>query len=140
MSEFEVEQVTWLDKEPQLRAIRTQVFIEEQHVPVELEWDGKDLECIHLLVKRDDATIATARLLNTGQIGRMAVLKPYRDTGIGTAMLKKILSIAHSINLDSVFLNAQLDAVSFYEKFKFIKQGAPFDDAGISHIRMVRTL
>ncbi|GJM17681.1 MAG: GNAT family acetyltransferase [Thermodesulfobacteriota bacterium] len=140
MNEFEVLQVSWFDMESQLRAIRTQVFIEEQNVPVELEWDEADIDCIHLLVKKGSNYIATSRFLNTGQIGRMAVLKPYRHRGIGNAMLKKILIIAHSMDMNTVFLNAQLDAVDFYKKNGFIKQGDIFDDAGIPHLRMEKKI
>jgi predicted GNAT family N-acyltransferase len=140
MSDLEVLQVTWLDMEPHLRNIRTLVFIEEQNVPIELEWDEEDVDCVHLIVKKDDGYIATARLLRTGQIGRMAVLKPFRRCGVGSAMLKKILTIAHSMNMRTVSLNAQVDAINFYEKFEFLKHGDPFDDAGIPHVRMERVL
>jgi predicted GNAT family N-acyltransferase len=140
MNEFEVLQVSWLDMESHLRSIRTLVFIEEQNVPIELEWEEEDVDCVHLLVKKDNNYIATARLLDTGQIGRMAVLKPYRQCGIGSAMLKKFLSIAKAMDMESVFLNAQVDAIKFYEKFGFLKHGVPFDDAGIPHVRMDKVL
>tara|TARA_R110000782_G_scaffold33826_2_gene81306 strand:- start:388 stop:810 length:423 start_codon:yes stop_codon:yes gene_type:complete len=140
MDEFEVLQVSWFDMESHLRSIRTQVFIEEQSVPVELEWEEADIDCIHLLVKQDNNYIATSRLLDTGQIGRMAVLKPYRHRGIGDAMLKKLLIIAYSMGMDAVFLNAQLDAMDFYKKNGFIEQGDIFDDADIPHIKMHRQL
>jgi len=140
MNEFEVLQVSWLDMEPYLRSIRTQVFIEEQNVAEELEWEEEDADCVHLLVKKDNDYIATARLLETGQIGRMAVLKPYRQCGIGSAMLQNILSIAKDMDMQSVFLNAQIDAIKFYEKFGFLKQGDTFDDAGIPHVRMDKVL
>ncbi len=136
MSDVEVLQVSWQDMEPHLRAIRTIVFIEEQNVPEDLEWDGEDVDSVHLLVKKDNNYIATARLLNTGQIGRMAVLKPFRGCGVGSAMLKKILNIARSMDMKTVNLNAQVDAIDFYEKFDFLKHGEIFDDAGIPHIRM----
>lgn len=140
MSDVEVLQVSWQDMEPHLRHIRAKVFIEEQNVPIELEWEDEDVDCIHLLVKKDDNYIATARLLNTGQIGRMAVLRPFRRCGVGSAMLKKILSIAYSMNMKTVFLNAQVDAILFYKQHGFIEQGDVFDDAGIPHINMVMSL
>ncbi|MFT5395254.1 MAG: putative GNAT family N-acyltransferase [Gammaproteobacteria bacterium] len=140
MSEFEVLQVSWSDMEAHLRSIRTQVFIEEQNVPIDLEWDEKDIDCVHLLVKKDNNYIATARLLRTGQVGRMAVLKPFRRYGVGSAMLKMILTIAHTMDMKTVSLNAQVDAINFYEKFEFLKQGDPFDDAGIPHVKMKRVL
>ncbi len=140
MNEFEVLQVSWLDMESHLRTIRTFVFIDEQNVPEELEWEEDDIDCIHLIVKKDNNYIATARLLETGKIGRMAVLQPYRKCGIGSAMLQKILSIAKAMDMESVFLNAQIDAIKFYEKSGFLKQGDPFDDAGIPHVRMDKIL
>jgi predicted GNAT family N-acyltransferase len=140
MNEVEIKQVDWQEMEPHLRHIRTRVFIEEQNVPEELEWDEDDKDGIHLLVKMDDDFIATARLLTTGQIGRMAVLKPYRQCGIGSKMLIKILSMAEAMSMKTVFLNAQIDAMRFYNKFGFQEQGDVFDDAGIPHLKMYKTL
>jgi predicted GNAT family N-acyltransferase len=140
MNEFEVMQVSWLDMEQQLRSIRTRVFIEEQQVPVELEWEEDDVDCVHLLAQMNDNYIATARLLASGQIGRMAVLKPYRQLGVGSEMLKQLLSIAKSMNMSSVFLNAQIEAIDFYKQFGFQEQGDVFDDAGIPHRKMDMSL
>jgi len=140
MSDVEVLQVSWQEMEPHLRAIRTIVFIEEQNVPIELEWDEEDADCVHLLVKKDNNYIATARLLKTGQIGRMAVLKPFRRCGVGSVMLNTILAIARAMEMKTVSLNAQVDAISFYKKFDFLKYGEPFDDAGIPHVRMEKAL
>lgn len=140
MKQFEILQVSWADMESHLRAIRTQVFIEEQSVSADLEWDGLDIDCIHLLVKKDDSYIATARLLHNGRIGRMAVIKSFRYCGIGSAMLKKILIIAHSMEMKTVNLHAQVGAISFYEKFEFLKEGVPFDEAGTPHVRMQKSL
>ncbi len=134
-------QVSWMDMEPHLRDIRTRVFIEEQNVPEELEWEDNDIDCVHLLVKKDNKYIATARLLPNGQIGRMAVLRPYRKLGVGSMMLQKLLAIAaEKMQLHNVFLNAQINAMDFYSKFDFQEQGEIFDDAGIPHIRMKKSL
>ena len=140
MSNFVITQVNWSDMTEHLRSIRTRVFIEEQNVPEELEWDNDDLSCIHLLATKDKKHIATARLLKTGQIGRMAVLKPYRRCGIGSKMLKKLLSIAKGMGMEMVFLNAQIDAKGFYQNFGFKEIGDVFDDAGIPHIKMTKSL
>lgn len=140
MKQFEILQVSWADMGSHLRAIRTQVFIEEQSVAADLEWDGLDIDCIHLLVKKDDSYIATARLLRNGRIGRMAVIKSFRCCGVGSAMLKKILTIAHSMKMKTVNLHAQIGAISFYEKFEFLREGVPFDEAGIPHVRMQKSL
>ena len=77
MNNIKVIQTSWAEMEQELRDIRTRVFIVEQNVPVELEWEDDDLDAVHLLVKKDGSYIATSRLLSSGQIGRMAVLKPY---------------------------------------------------------------
>lgn len=140
MNNIEITQVAWLDMEQHLRDIRARVFIEEQNVPEELEWEEDDIDALHLLVKMDNQFIATARLLTTGQIGRMAVLKPYRKHSIGSRMLEKILLIAKSMSMRGVFLNAQVDAIKFYKRFGFQEQGDTFDDAGIPHIRMIKEI
>ncbi|HIF50158.1 MAG TPA: GNAT family N-acetyltransferase, partial [Thiotrichaceae bacterium] len=79
-----VEQVKWQDRDSPLRHIRTIVFIEEQKVPVEMEWDEFDETCVHVIAKIEGDFIATGRLLDSGQIGRMAVLKPHRNMGVGS--------------------------------------------------------
>ena len=136
MNDVVISQVEWSVMEAQLRTIRTRVFIEEQNVPEELEWGDDDIDCIHLLANKNSEYIATARLLKTGQIGRMAVLNPYRRQGIGSKMLEKLISIAKDMDIKTVFLNAQTDAVGFYQRFGFQETGGIFDDAGIPHIRM----
>ena len=133
---FTVDQVTWQDRESHLRDIRTAVFIEEQNVPVEMEWDEFDEGCVHVVAVIEGDTIATGRLLETGQIGRMAVLKPYRKTGVGSEIIEKILTIAKSMNMKTVFLHSQVNAVNFYKKFGFKEEGPVFDDAGIPHRKM----
>jgi predicted GNAT family N-acyltransferase len=138
--EYKVEQVKWQDKESCLRHIRTVVFIEEQNVPEELEWDEFDETCTHVIAESDDEYFATGRLLETGQIGRMAVLKPYRARGVGSKILENLLTIAESHNMETVFLNAQVDAIPFYKKFGFEEEGGVFDDAGIPHKKMIKQL
>lgn len=140
-SDFHLQIVNWQSHEPELRDIRTQVFIQEQKVPVQLEWDEEDKTCIHILVSNKvGKAVATGRILNNGQIGRMAVVKAYRRQGIGKLILKTLLKQAHLLNLESVFLNAQIDAVEFYKPFGFSETGSRFNDAGIQHIRMIKTM
>ena len=73
--------VTWADAEAELSTIRRTVFIEEQQVPEELEWDGEDEAALHVLVHENGQPIACGRMLSDGHIGRMAVLKDYRGRG-----------------------------------------------------------
>jgi len=135
---FTVFEASWEKHQHEIRFIRTQVFVHEQRVPEELEWDGLDDTAIHVLAFTSDQIPAgTARLLISGQIGRMAVLKQYRNMGIGTAMLIKLIQIAASHNINPLFLNAQLHAIRFYEKHGFIPDGGIFDDAGIPHRKMI---
>jgi predicted GNAT family N-acyltransferase len=136
--------VSWQAGEPQLRAIRSTVFIQEQNVPEALEWDGKDVHATHVLA-RDAAgnTIGTARLLlhgNRAHIGRMAVLKGWRKQGVGSAVLECVIAEARRRGANIAFLNAQTDAVAFYERAGFTREGEEFLDAGIPHFRMTRRL
>ena len=138
MTGYTVEQVAWRDKMAQLRAIRYTVFVEEQRVPVAEEWDGRDENAIHVLAVTAAALpVGTARLLDTGQIGRMAVLHEHRRQGIGSAMLLRLIGIASDNRLSDVFLNAQIEAVGFYQSHGFVGTGPTFMEAGIVHRKMV---
>lgn len=137
MTNIHYRAVSWDEKKDQLRLIRTRVFIEEQHVPIELEWDDADKDAQHYLVSLNEAPIACARILPSGQIGRMAVLSAFRNNGIGGNLLKKITQVAQAQGSAPVFLHAQNHAIPFYEKFGFSIQGEEFMDAGIPHHEMV---
>lgn len=138
MQNFTIEQVTWTDNLDILRGIRTTVFVEEQNVPQEEEWDGQDDTAIHVLAMMSNGKpVGTARLLESGQIGRMAVLHDYRKRGIGGSMLSRLLKIAAENNIRNLFLNSQFEAIPFYKKFGFIEQGETFMEAGILHRKMV---
>ena len=129
---------SWRDDGPGLRAVREAVFIGEQHVPSELEWDEFDAHCIHMLAT--DAAgnaIGTSRLLTDGTIGRMAVLKAWRGRGVGTALLLRLLEEARSQHLQRIVLHAQTHASGFYRKLGFEMVGEEFIEAGIPHVRMV---
>ena len=131
----------WSSHQNELTGIRKKVFIDEQKVPVELEIDEHDPEAIHFLVmNKNEQYIATARLLKNGHIGRIAVLKEYRNQGIGTNLLSDILSKAMQLKIKTVFLNAQVYAEKFYKSHGFISQGKIFMDAGIPHIKMTKKL
>ena len=137
MSDFSISLASWANDGAALRAIRECVYIKEQHVPVELEWDGLDQDATHWLVTdKKDKPVATARLLANGHVGRMAVLAEYRGQGIGRLLIEAILATSQQRSLSTLFLNAQTSATGFYEKFGFIAEGDIFDDAGIPHRRM----
>ncbi|MDO9311244.1 MAG: GNAT family N-acetyltransferase [Nitrosomonas sp.] len=133
--------VSWEDEALTLRALRTEVFIYEQQVPEAMEWDEFDAISTHVLVRNfDGQPVGTARLLPDGHIGRMAVLKEWRNKGYGGAMLKKLLEELSNRHEKKVMLNAQTSAVKFYEKFGFKVSGNEFWEAGILHVRMILLL
>lgn len=138
---FTVSLVCWHDGEPLLRAIREAVFIREQGVPEDLEWDGKDEESRHALaVSANGDAIGCGRLMPNGHLGRMAVLPPWRDQKVGTAIIEALLAEASSRGYKQVDVDAQTYAIQFYQKFGFVEHGQQFMDAGIPHKKMKLTL
>jgi len=136
-----VELTDWTTTGSAIRAIRERVFIHEQGVPVELEWDGLDSACAHVLAWNDRGeAIGTARMQQNGTIGRMAVLKGWRGRGVGRALLQTLLDLATRRGLSRVTLSAQTHALGFYERAGFDVVGEPFIDAGIPHRKMVKEL
>jgi len=130
--------VSWEDEVFTLRAIRTAVFIHEQRVPENLEWDEFDAISLHVLAFNPDGQpVGTARLLPDGHIGRMAVLKEWRGKGYGSAVLQRILEELRNRHSQKAMLNAQTTAVKFYEKFGFHAYGEEFMEANIPHIKMI---
>lgn len=139
--EFDILLAEWKAVQHDARAVRTAVFIHEQQVPVELEWDDFDHLSIHSLARDSEGrAVATARLLPDGHIGRMAVLRPYRGQGIGSAMLQALVRRADERGDAAVLLHAQRHAEAFYRRHGFIAVGAEFMEAGIPHIQMRRIL
>jgi predicted GNAT family N-acyltransferase len=129
----------WVADRALLRAIRAEVFIDEQKVPAALEWDADDVRASHVLVLTADGTaVGTGRLLPDGRIGRMAVLKPWRGRGAGRALLTELLRIAQRAGMHSLVLNAQAHALGFYAGFGFRPEGEIFLEAGIPHQTMRR--
>jgi predicted GNAT family N-acyltransferase len=130
----------WDEDSSLLKSVRQQVFMEEQGVPADLEWDGEDQQALHLLALDDHANpIGCARLLPSGQIGRVAVLKPWRGRGIGRSLLQRLLKEADSADYPPLFLHAQLSALHFYTGQGFKPEGSIFHEAGIPHQQMTRS-
>jgi predicted GNAT family N-acyltransferase len=135
---FTVSLVSWRDAEPLLRAIRETVFIREQGVPEELEWDGLDEGCRHALaLSLQGEAIGCGRMLANGHIGRIAVLPQWREQRLGTAIMETLLAEARAQGLKRVDVDAQTQAVPFYRRLDFVEQGEVFMDAGLPHIKMV---
>ena len=131
------------------RAIRIAVFVDEQGCPLEEEFDAHDLaadaDAVHALVRDAEGTLlATGRYYrtepHTAQIGRMAVLSAARGRGIGRMLLDALMHDARERGYTAAALNAQQHAIPFYEKAGFAAHGDPFDEIGIPHQPMQRTL
>jgi predicted GNAT family N-acyltransferase len=135
--DFLIRSANWASDKNNLSNLRRVVFIVEQQVSHEEEWDGQDESAYHwLATDHTDHAIGTSRLLPTGQIGRMAVLAEYRGTGVGAALLEAAVNEARRLGMPDIYLNAQSHALGFYERAGFIKQGEEFMEAGIPHFRM----
>lgn len=137
MPEIEVRLTDWSRDLPALRDVRTRVFIEEQHVPVALEWDEVDAESVHALASADGAPIGTGRLTPDGHIGRMAVLEQWRGRGVGSRLLEILMKAARERGDTVCRLHAQTHALDFYTRYGFRTEGGEFMDAGIPHQTMV---
>ncbi|PKM05783.1 MAG: GNAT family N-acetyltransferase [Gammaproteobacteria bacterium HGW-Gammaproteobacteria-7] len=124
-----------------LRAVRETVFVIEQKVPLEEEWDEYDPVCLHVLARDTSGVpIGTARMTRDGKIGRIAVLAEWRGKGVGKAMVRSLLDQAVALGLHEVRLNAQTGALDFYRQFGFTDVGERFMEAGIEHQAMRMTL
>ena len=130
----DVAEVAWDTHQDALKTIRHAVFVVEQGVDAAEEWDGEDAGSRHFLAR--DATgepLGTARLMPSGQIGRMAVLRELRGHGIGAKLLAAAVEAAHAADYERVFLHAQTHATGFYERQGFRATGEAFIEAGIEH-------
>ncbi len=135
----------------QALAIREVVFIEEQHVPEGIERDDDDARAYHLLAVRGGHAIGTGRLVKLrepppgetghwGKVGRMAVLQAERKGGVGTRILTQLEEEARRQELTGIVLHAQTAALKFYEKHGYRAASAEFEEAGMPHLKMIKTL
>lgn len=124
--------------------LRHLVFVEEQKVPPNLEYDGLDKEAMHFGAFWEGKIVATARAIltdyDTVHLGRIAVHPAYRRQGIGEKLCRYILETLSRDGIGHFTIHAQLHAVGFYEKLGFLAQGEPFDEAGIDHVKMTLDL
>ena len=141
MSNIRIETADWERDQLQLIEVRTRVFVDEQHVPTELEIDGQDPQCRHVKAIEPESgkIIGTARLLPGHHVGRMCVLKPYRNLGIGAQMLEYFIALAQTEHMPFLALNAQISALPFYQKHGFVADSEIFMEAGIPHQHMTLT-
>ena len=135
----------------QALAIREVVFIEEQSVPEGLERDAEDAKAFHMLALKGGHAIGTGRLVELpepppgesgpwGRIGRMAVLSSDRKSGIGAKLLNALEAEARKRGLKGIKLHAQLSAMEFYKQHGYEADGAVFEEAGMPHLEMKKTL
>ncbi|WP_329340188.1 GNAT family N-acetyltransferase [Streptomyces sp. NBC_00663] len=135
-------------------AVRKQVFVVEQGVPEDLEYDAYDAVAVHVLAVRDDGVaLGTGRLLHgsqaaekvggdltLGSLGRLAVAEEARGLGVGVALVRAIEDAARARGLAAVDLHAQTHALGFYERLGYEAYGPEYLEAGIAHQGMRRAL
>jgi predicted GNAT family N-acyltransferase len=136
---------SWRDLQELASPLRTEVFVDEQKVPPEMEWDEDDDTALHCVaVNRMGMALATGRLLQhapgVSRIGRMAVKKSMRGSALGRRVLDALMEAARARGDARVVLHAQCSAQGFYQRAGFAPHGAVFEEAGIAHIEMVREL
>lgn len=136
-SEFIVEPANWTADMADLRRVRDAVFVIEQAVPEEEEWDELDAISQHV-VARDQAgqPIGTGRLTPKGSLGRMAVVSEWRGRGVGDSILRVLLELARARHFREIEIHAQAYALAFYERAGFEAYGEEFDECGIRHRHM----
>ena len=117
--------------------VRGQVFIVEQEIDWEIEFDGLDPECILLTAYDEDVAVGAARLYKN-KVGRVATLKEYRGKGIATLIMKKIEEYAKENSIPLLKLHAQLYVKDFYLNLGYIQEGEIFQEADIDHIKMTK--
>lgn len=132
---------SWAELGADASRLRTEVFVHEQKVPKEMEWDEADAHAVHAVAyNRLGQAVATGRLLQhepgVGRIGRMAASRVLRGSGLGRAVLRTLMAAARERGEHEVMLHAQRSAEGFYAGLGFKVQGEPFEEAGIAHIEM----
>ena len=134
----------WKEAEVDAFLVRQEVFIREQKVPAELELDEFDPSAAHALTYLEARCIGTGRLVDLGgglyQIGRMAILAPFRNQGIGLQILEKLVVLAKTQGAKSIVLHSQVVAIPFYEKLGFKPEGPIYDEVGMPHRNMILIL
>lgn len=136
-AEFQITPIAYDTGLAELRAVREPVFVAEQGVPLELEWDELDPTCHHVIARDSEGhPIGTGRLTPDHRIGRMAVMPEWRGKGVGDALLRALLDEARTLGWREVTLHAQVSAINFYARHGFLPYGPRYDEAGIEHQSM----
>lgn len=138
---FELRNVAYNNENKKyIRSVREHVFINEQGISPEIEFDGLDDSAIHVLVFSNGLAIGTGRILDDGHIGRIAVLRQFRNQGLGSKIVRSLIDEAINRGYKRVYLGAQKQAVNFYRKLGFAQFGETFLEAGIMHLSMEKNL
>lgn len=141
MTAWRIEDATWQADRDRLLEVRLEVFVDEQAVPLDEEVDHHDPTSVHLIALDEaGAPVATGRLTGDGHIGRMAVRRSWRGRGLGGAILEALVARAALAGMSNVVLAAQTHAIPFYGRHGFRAYGDEFQDAGIPHRWMDRSL
>lgn len=138
MNSVEIRVADWGSTEA-LRHIRQVVFIDEQQVPPDLEWDAEDAHATHFLLTVDERQMGTARLLSDGRIGRIgrvALLPQARGKGLGRQLMLAVMQQAQQQGMTRLTLSAQTHALDFYRQLGFVPCSEVYLDAGIPHQSM----
>lgn len=136
---MEVRITDWHQARDAARAIRTEVFIREQKVPEELEWDDDDLTAVHFIAWDKGEPAGCARLLPDGHFGRMAVRREWRRSGTGTVLLQSLIQYAFSqAGMEILRASAQTKALMFYHSNGFNADGGFYADADMPHVHIHR--
>ena len=130
---------SWQKLSQAAKAIREQVFIQEQNIAATEEWDDFDAISTHFVLYQQEQAVATARLLTNDSIGRVAVLKQARGQGLGQQLMQDVIAYAKAQGRCYVHLSSQVHAMGFYQGLGFVAEGEPYFDCGIAHIHMQLT-
>ena len=136
MLDFQIQSGNWHELQHDAQLIRRSVFVQEQNISENDEWDDQDAISLHFVVYDQNQAIATARLLENHSIGRVAVLKQYRGKSIGQLWMQHIIQVASEQKREYLKLSAQFYVIGFYENLGFEVKGEEYLDCGIPHIDM----
>lgn len=140
-ADFTVRVVDWSEAAEGLRSVRRAVFIDEQGIPEDLEWDEFDAVYSHAIAEdASGAPVGCGRLLPDGHVGRMAVLAAWRGRGVGAALLRELVDLARARGLPRAILSSQTHATPFYARHGFVADGDEYLEAGIPHQTMTLVL
>lgn len=144
-SMVEVRVGNWDELGTDAGVIRQSVFVQEQKIPADMEWDAADASCVHAVAyNRMGVALATGRLLEhvpgVAKIGRMAVVHHMRGSRIGREVLQALMNKGRELGYREVLLHAQVSAAGFYQRMGYVQRGEVFEEAGIGHVEMIKAL